>query len=123
MAKQYRPYLTLEALKILSSSTKQAAPTQLDLIRYLDKYISDIEHGLRKENNVLAPTLSQKLELEDSVPPPANPAILFAVWQSNGTLTVAEMELVNKYRYENDKMTPQEEHDYESNQGVTWKNY
>lgn len=121
---KYRPYFTLSELKCISDSVKlNSRPSTILLLRYIDKFILDIEHGLRKENynGSPRPTLAQKLELD---PPLVSEIInsasdynIYVKWEANASLcTVHELSRVYNYRYVNDLMTTEEEAEYENSQ-------
>lgn len=127
--KKYRPYFTLPELEFLASAVRTSSVQEnqvppIDLLRYLERYIEDIRAGFREANHTLAPTISQRLELEDA--PTSAPArkldgaILYAAWQANCTLTIAELAAVQEYKYLNDLMTPAEEKAYEAKNGITY---
>ena len=130
LTKKYRPYFTLPELEFLASSVRKSSITEnqsppIDLLRYLESYIHDIKQGFRKENHTLQPTITQKLELDDS--PRENTAQklvrmqnLYLAWQANASLTIPELEIVEEYRYLHDLMSPAEEQRYESKKGVTF---
>ena len=66
--KKYRPYFTVPEMKHISGQLKSLHnPLSLSIIKYLDKYTSDIESGFREENYspTPVPTLAQKLELHE----------------------------------------------------------
>ena len=124
LTKKYRPYFTLPELEFLASAVRKSSLSEgelppIDLLRYLERYISDIKAGFRQENHTLKPSLEQRLELEDAGhAPKTSPSVLYSAWQANATLTIPELEIVAEYRYLNDLMTPKEEADYESKAGI-----
>lgn len=132
-SQKFRPYFTLSELRALAHYTKTARTSEqypappLDLIRYLDRYILDIEQGLRKESMTLAPTMLDRLGLSDT-PAGAGQSgqsaldskTLFAAWQANATLSVREIIAVQQYRYENDLMSPTEESAHEKANGISF---
>ena len=130
LTKKYRPYFTLPELEYLASSVRASSVNAgesppIDLLRYLERYILDIKEGFRKENHTLAPTLTQKLELDDSPKETSAQKLvraqnLYTAWQANCTLSIPELELVEEYRYLHDLMSPTEESKYESKKGITF---
>ena len=127
--KKYRPYFTISELREISSALRHYPAASfgklppIDLLRYIDRYILDIESGYRKENSTNLPSLEVKLELEDSTPqnlPKLDGKNLFFAWQANATLTPRELEAVLEYKYLNDLMTPREETEYESKQRISF---
>ena len=131
LTKKYRPYFTLPELEFLAQAVRTSAIAEnesppIELLRYLEKYISDIRSGFRQENHTLAPSLEQKLELDNS-PAQENTAQklvrmrnLYTAWQSNCTLSIPELELVEQYRYLHDLMSSTEEQKYEHKNGITF---
>jgi hypothetical protein len=127
--KKYRPYFTISELREISNALRHYPAASfgklppIDLLRYIDRYILDIESGYRKENSINLPSLEARLELEDSAPqnlPKLDGKILYTAWQANATLTPRELEAVLEYRYLNDLMTPTEEKAYETKNGITY---
>jgi len=123
MTKKYRPYFTLPELEVISIGLKTVTPVHVDLIRYLDKYISDIKSGLRQENHTLLPSMEQKLGFTE----PKNDLgysieSLIQTYNSSGftLLNPAQIVLVQEYRYENDLMSSQEEIEYEKSMGINF---
>jgi hypothetical protein len=129
--KKYRPYLSLPEMEKITAVLTKHSPEQIDLIRYLSQYCSDIRSGYRKANHVNLLTLEQKLELEDLTPlsttslesslqSAASAKVLWHRWVNNELVTPAELEIVQKYRYENDLMTPEQETEYEKANGISF---
>ena len=120
-AKQRCAVLQTQAVRKSSISESQVPP--IDLLRYLERYVEDIQVGFRQENHTSAPTISERLELDDPAPagktPKLDGAILYIAWRANCTLTLAEFAAVAEYKYLNDLMTPKEEAEYESKQGIS----
>lgn len=60
--KKYRPYFTLSELEeIYNALTQMQSNLNLELRRYIGKYINDIRDGYRVENHTLKPSLEEKL--------------------------------------------------------------
>lgn len=115
--KKYRPYFTLPELKTISSALKNTQSPSLPLVRYIDKYISDIEAGLRQESFTLAPSIEQKLGLTS---PAKSSTItdLVTLYNSQGnfeSFTPAQIKLLQEHRYLQGLMSPEEESEYERN--------
>jgi hypothetical protein len=125
--KKYRPYFTLQELKKIQEAISNASVSDLTLAgiyNYLYKYISDIEHGLRKENHVLQPSIEEKLgfsEPNQSNPPAiGTPEQLYNRWKLNQLMSPAELTIIQQYMYENDLMSPEQERDYEKSIGLSF---
>jgi hypothetical protein len=122
--KKYRPYFTLQELKKIQEAISNASVSDLTLAgiyNYLYKYISDIEHGLRKENHTLQPSIEEKLGFsESSQSPQSNPETLYNRWKLNQIVSPAELAIIQQYMYENDLMTPEQERDYEKSIGLSF---
>ena len=120
---KYRPYLSrAELSEILSALKSQPTSSRLGLIRYLDGYLTDIDRGTRAPNHTTKPTFVESLELEQAEPSSANQIstdLTYLRWKSNpASVSPAELELVQAYRYQNDLMTESEERDYERANGL-----
>ena len=126
LTKKYRPYFTLPELEFLAIAVRKSSVAEneippIDLLRYLERYIEDVRIGARQQNHTLAPTITQRLELEDSPSLETRKldgATLYLAWRANCTITVAELSAVQEYKYVNDLMTPKEEADYERKNGI-----
>lgn len=118
--KKYRPYFTLEELELISGELKRGGMySMLGIIRYLDTYILGIKSGLRKENHTLKPSMEESLGIETEPSSTPDPKLLYSVWRERpGAISVSELELVQVYRYENNLMSPAEEHLYEQSLGI-----
>ena len=119
--KKYRPYFTLAELEILSSSLRSSQNPSIHLLRYLDKFISDIKAGLRKENHTLKPSLAESLELEPSSEsfsdePTIQALLTYHAKRGFIGLSVYNIHRLQMYRYENDLMDSQEESQFEFEQ-------
>jgi hypothetical protein len=72
--KKYRPYFSLSELKKITDSVRaQNNLTDVGLILYLEKYISDIEHAFRKENHITVPSILEQLTKEKPDDNPNSP--------------------------------------------------
>lgn len=129
--KKYRPYFSLSELEEISSALKsstQSSPSQskLQIAKYIDKYILEIRFGTRAPSYSTLPSMLERLELVDvssSAPSDSistlDPESCWAKWkQSPQSCTVPEIEKARAWAYENDKMTEQEEIEYEKEQGI-----
>lgn len=125
MAKQYRPYLTLPQLHAINQAlqTGASAIQNAGLIKYISRIIREAEDGTREANNVLAPSIEQKLGLEDIFPLPPFPSVrfssadLYTQWRNNIPLTPTQISMALAYGYEHDLLTNEEESAYEKSMG------
>lgn len=122
MAKQYRPYLTLPQLHAINQALQSGASAiqNAGLIRYISRIIREAEDGTREANNVLAPSIEQKLGLEDPSTEPSfrfSSADLYKQWRNNIPLTPAQIQAALNYGYEHDLLTQVEEREYERSMG------
>lgn len=122
--KKYRPYFTLSELEHITQCVKSNNPLNLSLIQYLDKYILDIKSGHRQENHTLKPTISESLGFTRPESPndSINPELLLQIYHRDSgfkSLSIREIKILQKYRYENDLMSPEEESTYLASEGVT----
>ena len=121
---KYRPYFTYQELQEIIHALKASpTPSRLSLIRYLDGFILQIERGLRSPNSTIAPSLSQKLELEPSTPIPTALAITgeaaYQKWLLNpAKASPHEIQAANDFRYLNNLMSADEEAQYEYANGL-----
>lgn len=93
-AKKYRPYFTLEQLRIIMRRLSVDVQDEVTMIRYLDDFVAQIEYGIRKESH-----------------------------KTKGRTSVIEnlglqSETNDQYRYENDLMSSTEEAEYEKRMGI-----
>jgi hypothetical protein len=105
--KKYRPYFTLDELKFIHSTLFTQSQIH-PITRYLEKYISDIDRGFLSPQLVLSPkqSMEEKLELFD---PPKKSA-----------KTKTEFEVLQEARYLNNEMSPEEEDQYEEDNGISF---
>lgn len=117
-SKKYRPYLTLSEITYLIECIQSRKDhISLDLLRYLQKYVSDIQAGLRIPNHTLQPTISQKLGFEESHASACSgireiPTLLSLFTINGGSyigLSIPEIQALKEYRFENSMMTEDEE--------------
>lgn len=118
-SKKYRPYLTLTEINYLIECIKlRRDHISLDLLRYLEKYSSDIQAGLRTPNHTLQPTITQKLGFEEtptSQDGGRDIGTLLNIFNVNNSyigMTPAEIISLKEYRFENSLMSAEEEDSY-----------
>lgn len=122
MTKKYRPYLTATEIQEISLSLKQSpTPARLHIAQYLERFIIEINHGIRQESYIPKPkpTLSQELGFE---PLPTNEGladvglIAYKFYQEHGAASCTPKQLQDalSYMYLNDLMSPDQEKEYEN---------
>lgn len=128
--KKYRPYFTLPELESISTHLRMGSNPPHNLIRYVDKFISDIKEGYRKESHTLhpRPTLEESLgfklpslELESSHETPIEHLMEQYKESKFHGMSSSQIQRVQQYRYEHDLMSPDEESIHESTNGVIFK--
>lgn len=118
---KYRPYFTLPELEELISALKASPnPRRLQIARYLEGFILQIKLGVRKENHTLQPSLEQKLGFDEGVP--LSHAITgeaaYNKWITvPQSCSIKEIEEAMTWGYTNDKLTPEQEREFEESQG------
>lgn len=119
---KYRPYFTLPALEeIISCLKSNPNPRRLQIARYLDGYILGVKMGVRSANYVSAPSMLEKLELETPVPlsHEITGEAAYNMWiTSPASCSVQVVEEAMSWAYSNDKLTPQQEQEYEKSLGL-----
>mgnify|MGYP000290530684 CR=1 FL=1 len=106
---KFRPYFTAPELSEIIRCVK-ASSTNTTLLRYLETFAMKIDRGILEPQLNLAPTLEQKLGMSPSGTPDYNPAELYNIWTKNPEyLTPPQLAIVHQYRWENDKMSADEE--------------
>lgn len=119
---KYRPYFTVPELEELIGALKSAPnPRRLQIARYLEGFILQIKLGVRKENHTLQPSMEQKLGFDEGVP--LSHAITgeaaYNKWiTSPSSCTIKEIEEAMTWAYTNDKLTPEQEREFEESQGL-----
>jgi len=126
MSKKYRPYFTLQELHTILTTLK-ADGIATGLIRYLDRYIIDIERGTRTPNHVGNPSLAEKLGFSpDEKEIPDQQLIAeqaYYAWTTHpAQCSPATIAIARRHAYENDLLTPEQEQAYEHEQGIIWMN-
>jgi hypothetical protein len=116
--KKYRPYLTLSEIQYLIESIKlRNDHISLDLLKYLEKYSSDIQSGLRAVNHTLKPTITESLGFSSTPPDPGTRDILtlinlYTINKCYIGFSIPEIKILKEYRFENSQMDEDEETDY-----------
>ena len=117
MAKKYRPYFTAEELKEISISLKlSATPARLSIAQYIERFIIQIDHGVRQEAYEAKPkpTISEQLGFD--TPSPLNEGLIaYKFFTENGreSCTPNVLKEALDYAYLNDLMSPEQEKEYE----------
>lgn len=119
--KKYRPYFTIPEIEEIVTCLKHSpSPRRLQIAKYLESFIFQIRLGVRKENHTLAPTLIERLELETPVPAPheVSGEAAYQKWViSPKDCTAHEISVAMEWAYLNDKLTPQQEVEFEKERG------
>lgn len=123
--KKYRPYFTISELQTITDCLKShPTPTRLSLVQYLERFLLEINHGVRKESYIPTPTptISQKLGFEDT-PIPVSTSLTGEMAHQKHLIdpthcTPKEIEAAMEYRYTNDLMSKDEENEYEKSLGL-----
>ena len=119
---KYRPYFTLPALEeIISCLKEHPNPRRLQIARYLDGYVLSVKMGVRSANYLPAPTMLEKLELETPVPlsHEITGEAAYNMWiTSPAKCSVQVVEEAMSWAYANDKLTSEQEQEYEKNLGL-----
>ena len=116
--KKYRPYLTLSEISYLIESIKlRKDHISLDLLRYLEKYSSDIKDGLRTPNHTLKPTIVESLGFSAPAQDTLTRDIitLLDIYSVNGSyigMSIPEIQTLKEHRFENSMMNESEESEY-----------
>jgi hypothetical protein len=115
--KNYRPYFSQEELTEVTRCVSVAS-TNTRLIGYLRLFLAKIENEQVSVQYTNAPSIEEKLGLEDS--PPAKQDLkaqrfqAYNKWlESPAKCSILEHARAQMYRYENDLMSPEEESSYE----------
>lgn len=128
--KKYRPYFSLPELKTILQSLKEQSNPPIGLIRYVDKFISEIDDGFRKESHTIKTRIDIRTDLavslgldsESVIDPISESEKLYhrfiLAQRSFSGFSSKEIILIQKYRYENDLMDREEESIFEKSQGV-----
>lgn len=123
MAKKYRPYFTAEELvEICACLKSNPTPKRMALVKYLERFLLDIQHSIRAPayTETPRPTIGQKLGFDVI---PVEPKISGEAAYQKQLInplrcTPHEIEAAMEYRYLNDLMSPEEEKRYEESLGI-----
>lgn len=117
---KFRPYFTASELLTVIAALKSHTPYPAQLVRYLETFAIKIERGVVIPAHTVQPSIEQKLGLAapDNPPTSVNLSVLVTNYEmfpaDRHKLTPRQLEAVQQYRFENDRMSPQEERDYVS---------
>ena len=116
---KFRPYFTISELQEVIRCLK-ASSHSVDLLRYMETFVVQIERGTRSPSITNALSLEQRLGVAP-VPnyskgkPEYSIHELYQIWCSNPEfLSPPQLVQVHQYRWESDLMTPEESSIYES---------
>jgi len=115
--KNYRPYFSQEELTEVTRCVSVSS-TNTRLIGYLRLFLAKIENEQVSVQYTNAPSIEEKLGLEDSPPMKTDLRALrlqaYNKWLSSpASCSILEHTRAQMYRYENDLMSPEEETSYE----------
>jgi hypothetical protein len=120
--KKYRPYLTPSEIQEISLALKQSpTPARLHIAQYLERFILEINHGIRESSYTPKPrpTLSQELGFDPPTPNDLSDIgkVAYKFYQEHGpeSCTPKQLQDALSYMYLNDLMTPEQEKEYENN--------
>lgn len=117
MIKKYRPYFSIEEIQTIITALKNEINPDTSLLKYLERYVFEIEEGFRKANHTLGPSMLEKLGVEkEKEPPKFNPITINKLYEQTYSFTgmsAKQIEVLQTYRYNNNLMTPSEELSYE----------
>lgn len=115
---KFRPYFSAAELTLIIQTLKSAPAPAIGLIRYLEGFAIKIERGIISPSIRLEESMESRLGLVQSVRTEQSLENLVTLWESypesRHKFTVPEIEKIMAWRYENDRMTPDEESAYES---------
>lgn len=119
---KYRPVLSADQIKhILILAKRDGTKASLELISSLARIEWQINQGAMSPAYVMAekPTLVESLGFDEKVihhiESVVNDETLYGIWlKEPEALLVSQLERVRKYRYENNKMTMDEEKAFET---------
>ena len=110
----YRPYLSASELSTILSALKSLPlERNIKLIRKLETYQWKIQAEHLAPSYQPAPTMAERLELDDSPQPRTLEEIRREAYrkylQNTDSCTAAEMVRAQEYMFENDLMSPEQE--------------
>ena len=119
---KFRPYFSAAELTLIIRTLKEAPAPALGLIRYLEGFAIKIERGVISSSLTLQESMESRLGLSTSVPPEQTTENLVTLWESypesRAKFTLPEIESIQAWRYENNRMSSEEESEYERSIGV-----
>lgn len=118
---KFRPYLSSSELLLIIRTLKSDPAPAIGLIRYLETFAIKIERGIISPQLRLQESLASRLGFESPASTEQtgeSPETLAMRWESfpseRHKFSPAQLSSIQAWRYENDRMTPDEESAYES---------
>lgn len=119
---KFRPYFSAAELTLIIRTLKEAPAPALGLIRYLEGFAIKIERGVISPALHLEESMESKLGLSTSVPPEQSIENQATLWESypesRSKFSPVQLESIQAWRYENNRMSPEEETEYEKSIGI-----
>ncbi len=118
---KFRPYLSSSELLLIIRTLKSDPAPAIGLIRYLETFAIKIERGIISPQLRLQESLASRLGFESSPTSQESgesPETLAMRWESMPSerhkFSPAQLATIQAWRYENDRMSPEEESAYET---------
>ena len=119
---KFRPYLSSSELLLIIRTLKSDSAPAIGLIRYLETFAIKIERGIISPQLRLQESLASRLGFESSPSSSPesgeSPETLAMRWESMPSerhkFSPAQLATIQAWRYENDRMSPEEESAYET---------
>ena len=129
MIQKFRPYFTAAELLTVINTLKSSTNPPTQIIRYLETFAIKIERGVLTPSISLNPpeSIESRLGLAPSVPfsiqlkedEIENKVTLWESYpESRHKFSPLQLEKILSYRYENNRMSPEEETEYERSIGA-----
>jgi len=119
---KFRPYFSAAELTLIIRTLKEAPAPALGLIRYLEGFAIKIERGVISPALKLEETMESRLGLVSTAGPGDQLENQSTLWESypesRAKFSPAQLESIQAYRYENNRMSPEEESEYERSIGM-----
>lgn len=117
---KFRPSLSAQQITTLVDILS-TYPEHTELCKVFRVFKLKADHGIVTPSHVSIgrPSIEQSLGFSDDTTPDASIEVLLQMYEANPSiLSRTQMDKVEKHRYVNDLMTPEEESQYESSTGV-----
>lgn len=114
---KFRPSLTagqIEHIIHILSTTGENSPLNQSCLKSLRMFSLKAQHGIVSPSHLALGRESLESSLGFSAEPVTTTDLLYQVWQTHPTtLTPAQLQQVQSYRYQNNLMSPEEEQEYD----------